>query len=308
MRIDRQLALSAYYAATLPVRSWQSRARCAAGQAPVRIMFYHRVADDTPNAWTIGTRAFRRQMEWVARRFDVVPLAEAQRRIARGHNQRPTACITFDDGYADNCRFAIPLLLRMGLPFTYFVATRHIAQGLPFPHDSQAGAPLRPNTAAEVRAMHGAGVEIGAHTRSHADLGSIEDSARLHDEIVGSVRDLHAMLDAPVRYFAFPFGLHQNLRHEAFAIARAAGLAGVCSAYGGYNFPGDDPFHLQRFHADPELIRLKNWLTIDPRKLGAVERYEYERRSQSRTPLPLQGEGVGVGTQPGQLDHSTRLD
>ena len=44
-----------------------------------------------------------------------------------------------------------------------------------------------------------------------------------------------------------------------------AGYDGVCSAYGGYNFPGDDAFHLQRYHADPSLLRLKNWLTVDRR-------------------------------------------
>ena len=58
-----------------------------------------------------------------------------------------------------------------------------------------------------------------------------------------------------------------TLSPEAFHVAWEAGYAGVCSAYGGYNFPGDDPFHLRRFHADCEFIRFKNWLTIDPRKL-----------------------------------------
>jgi hypothetical protein len=50
-------------------------------------------------------------------------------------------------------------------------------------------------------------------------------------------------------------------------MAKDAGYAAVCTAYGGYNFPGDDPFHLQRIPADSEMIRLKNWVTMDPRKL-----------------------------------------
>ena len=70
-----------------------------------------------------------------------------------------------------------------------------------------------------------------------------------------------------MRYFAFPYGQHENLSADAFRVAVDAGYDGVCSAYGGYNFPGDDPFHIRRIHADPELIRLKNWLTVDPRKL-----------------------------------------
>ena len=51
------------------------------------------------------------------------------------------------------------------------------------------------------------------------------------------------------------------------------GYAGVCSAYGGFNFPGDDPFHLQRIHADDDLIRLKNWVTVDPRKLQETRQF-----------------------------------
>jgi len=70
-----------------------------------------------------------------------------------------------------------------------------------------------------------------------------------------------------VRYFAFPYGQHENLSTAAFRVARQAGYDGVCSAYGGYNFPGDEPFHLRRIHADPEMPRFKNWMSVDPRKL-----------------------------------------
>ena len=78
-----------------------------------------------------------------------------------------------------------------------------------------------------------------------------------------------------MRYFAFPFGQHKNLNPNAFALAKESGFEGVCSAYGGYNFAGDDPFHLQRIHVDNDLIRLKNWVTVDARKLAMVKRYEY---------------------------------
>jgi hypothetical protein len=59
-------------------------------------------------------------------------------------------------------------------------------------------------------------------------------------------------------------------------MAKQAGYEGVCSAYGGYNFPGDDAFHLQRIHGDDDMLRMKNWLSVDPRKL-AVLRYPYQR-------------------------------
>jgi peptidoglycan/xylan/chitin deacetylase (PgdA/CDA1 family) len=232
------------------------------------------VADDYPNGWTISKRSFARQIEWLRHRFDVVSLSEAQARIASGRNQRATACVTFDDGYADNHRFAVPLLLNHQIPFTYFVSTNHVLGGESFPHDVATGRPLQVNTLAHLREMAVAGVEIGAHTRSHANLGAALTREEMVDEILGSKRELETAIGQDIRYFAFPYGKHENLSTAAFRIALEAGFDGVCSAYGGYNFPGDDAFHLRRFHADCEFIRFKNWLTIDPRKVRMQRDFE----------------------------------
>lgn len=263
----KELLLGCYYMASLPARRRAAVDRAAHQLEPIRVLFYHRVADSSPNDWTMSCGDFEQQIEWIAEHYDVISLAEAQRRIAAGQNKWPSVCLTFDDGYADNCDFALPLLLRKKLPFTYFVSTDHVLNGQPFGHDVQNGVALRPNSLAEIRSLADAGVEIGAHTRSHADLGRIHDPGLLHNEIAGSKADLEDKLGRSIDYFAFPFGLHANMSPHAFRIARQAGFRGVCSAYGAYNWPGDDAFHIRRIHADPELIRLKNWLTIDPRKL-----------------------------------------
>lgn len=268
--------LSAYYYATLPGRCWRRGAMTRTGRAPVMIVFYHRVADSHPNDWTISNRNFARQIDWLDQQFDFVSLQEAQRRIREG-NTRPAVSITFDDGYADNCDHALPLLISRNVPFTYFVTTQFVLSGASFPHDAVAATPLAPNTVEQLRSLVAAGVEIGAHTRSHCDLGQVTEDARLLDEVVAAREDLQAEVDCEIRYFAFPFGLHQNLNRRAFQLAREAGYAGVCSAYGGYNVPGDDAFHLQRFHGDPDFTRLRNWVTLDRRKLTGVERFDYSR-------------------------------
>ena len=248
-------------------------APCGSGRAadsysePVRILFYHRIAEETPNSWTMRPKSFAHQIHWLRERFDLITLAAAQERIASGRNRWPAACITFDDGYADNRHDAIPLLLKYRIPFTYFVSTDHVLRGQSFPHDVKAGRPLPINTLSDLRELVAAGVEIGAHTRSHANLGAITSTDELKQEIVGSKNELEDALGVPIRYFAFPYGQHENMSAAAFRIAYEAGFAGVCSAYGGYNFPGDDPFHLRRFHADEEFIRFVNWMTVDPRKL-----------------------------------------
>jgi peptidoglycan/xylan/chitin deacetylase (PgdA/CDA1 family) len=269
--------LKLYYYGTWPYRCCRNYHRARSGRAPIMVLYYHRVADDVSNNVTCPNRTFARQMSWLKANFEMVSLAEAQQRIRSGVNHRPCVSITFDDGYADNCRFALPLLVREQIPCTYFVSTRYVFGGMPFPHDLEQGLRFAPNTLAELKDMAAAGIEIGAHTRSHVDLGRVTDPARLLDEVTTAGEELQAALERPVRYFAFPYGQHENLNRAAFQTAYEAGYEGVCSAYGGFNLPGDDAFHIQRIHADPELIRLKNWLTGDPRK-RQIARFEYENQ------------------------------
>ena len=139
-----------------------------------------------------------------------ISLEEAQRRIAGGGNCRPAVSITFDDGYAENCVGAIPLLVKERIPCTYFVTVRNVLWGEPFAHDLVGGNSLPPNSLDQLRAMAAAGIEIGAHGYTHADLGQWPIPA-LRREVVTAGEELHAALGRPVRYFAFPFGLHANL-------------------------------------------------------------------------------------------------
>jgi peptidoglycan/xylan/chitin deacetylase (PgdA/CDA1 family) len=266
-----------YYLASLPVRRRMAARRAAAATVPITVLFYHRVADEYPNDWTISTGRFKAQITWARERYEIISLAEAQRRMGAGANRSPAVCVTFDDGYADNCRTAIPWLMEQRVPFTYFVSTSHILEQRPFEHDLKHDSPLAPNTAEQLRGMAAAGVELGAHTRGHVDLGAVQDEHQLHDEIVGSKRELESMIDRAVRYFAFPFGLRENLSEAAFRVAFRAGYWGVCSAYGDYNLPGDDPFHIHRIHGDPSWARFRNSLTVDPRKFRRVPRFKANR-------------------------------
>lgn len=277
----KNLLLNLYYQASRPLRWWNCRRAMARQQVPIAVIAYHRVADDQANPWTTSNRMFARHISWLQRHFELISLEEAQRRIRDGANRRPAVSITFDDGYAENCRQAIPLLIKERIPCTYFVTAGNVLEGEPFQHDVAWGRPCAPNALEQLRAMAAAGVEIGAHGYTHADIGPIADLQLLRLEVVSAGADLAAALDRPVRYFAFPFGLYANLSSKAFLLARQAGYEAACSAYGGLNFPGDDAFHLQRIPLGDDMIHLKNWTTVDPRKLN-VPRFNYERPSATQ--------------------------
>lgn len=277
--------VDAYYQATRPWRRWYCRRAAARGRLPLVVLFYHRVADDAANPWTISTAGFARHLDWLAEHCELVSLAEVQRRVRRQQSCRPAVSITFDDGYADNCLEAVPMLLRRKIPCTYFVTWGNVLRGEPFPHDVARGTCYMPNSPDELRAMADAGIEIGAHGYTHCDLGALSDPELLRREIEFSGRELEGHIGRPVRYFAFPFGHPSNISPTALQAAWNAGYEAVCSAYGGYNFPGNGAFHLQRVHGDEDLARLRNWITIDPRKLR-LRPIEWHPESRRREPPP----------------------
>jgi peptidoglycan/xylan/chitin deacetylase (PgdA/CDA1 family) len=277
MSFLRPLVAGLYYHASRPVRWWQLRRDARQGRVPIAVLVFHRIADDRGTPWTTRNRTFFRQIDWLARHVELISMDEVQRRLRAG-NDRPAVHITFDDGYAENCQEAIPLLVKRQIPCTYFVTLHQVSTGEPFAHDVALGHRFPPNSLEQLRAMAAAGIEIGCHCQEHLDLGKVDDPDVFRRQIV-DVRELLARrIGRPVRYFAFPYGLYPNLHPLAFAAARECGYDGVCSGYGGYNTPGDDPFHIQRIIIDDDLPRLMNRATIDPRK-RATFRYCYQKNS-----------------------------
>ena len=270
----KHLLAHSYYFGTLGFRRLINRQDARAGRAPIILPVFHRIADDRANAWTTSSLVFRQAIRWLKQHFDLISLEEAQRRMRAQATTRPAVSVTFDDGYAINYDTAVQVLLDEGVPCTYFVTAGPVLEHSFFEHDLRMGNRFAANTVHQLREMSAAGIEIGAHTRTHADLGQVMDQNKLVDELVIARSELEDALGQPVRYFAFPYGAQQNLTAAAFQLAKQVGYAGVCSNYGGYNFPGDDPFHLHRRGVDgAELIRLKNWVSRDPFRNRTVARF-----------------------------------
>ena len=77
--------------------------------------------------------ALRLQMAFARRAYRPVPLAELVEAMHRGGPLPSRAlAVTFDDGYADNCTLALPVLRALGVPATVYVATGAVEDGEPF--------------------------------------------------------------------------------------------------------------------------------------------------------------------------------
>jgi peptidoglycan/xylan/chitin deacetylase (PgdA/CDA1 family) len=90
------------------------------------ILMYHGIIREPliVDDWCfIDESSFGMQIEYLKRHFEIVFLFEALERIRKGEVKRPTAVITFDDGYQNNHDVAFPILQRERIPATVFLAT-----------------------------------------------------------------------------------------------------------------------------------------------------------------------------------------
>ena len=223
-----------------------------AGRAPTvmlrrgaLVVAFHRVMPDAGDDLTVTTAQFD---EWCAvfgRAFSPVTLDELVMRLRRGYSVAGLLAITFDDGYADNYLHAAPILAAHALPATFFVVTRWIGTQTVAWWDRSARVPHPWMTWDQVRALRTRGFDIGAHTQFHSDLGAVT-SVEARREVVGSHMDLERALGEPAGAFAYPYGRPANITDDVRQLVREAGFTCCCSAFGGVNGPGTDPFALVR--------------------------------------------------------------
>ena len=239
------------------VRHWLGRAVFGAGLDAVllrntaMVVAFHRVQDtERPEALTVGVRAFEQYCRFFREHFRVVALGDLVTRLERGLPAHRELAITFDDGYLDNHDMAAPILERLGLPATFFIVTDWMGTGLVPWWDRVRNIQYPWMTWDHVRALHRRGFEIGAHTRTHVDLGVVT-AEEAHREIAGARRDLERHLAAPVDLFAYPYGRRHNLTDSNLELVRAAGFRCCCSCFGGVNTRGSDPFRLARIAVTP---------------------------------------------------------
>lgn len=100
------------------------------------ILCYHSIVDMRLPPWVaagglhLHVTRFREHMEFLARRYRVVPLDEVVEAIAAADGPLParSVAITFDDGYANTLSLAGPILEEFGFPATVFLPTDYIGR------------------------------------------------------------------------------------------------------------------------------------------------------------------------------------
>jgi len=102
----------------------------------LQILVYHKVNDDRdPFFPAIPIDVFAKQMDYFASNFNVCSLESAIEGMEHKDVPDNAVVVTFDDGYKDNYVNAFPILRRLSIPATIFLATDAISSGKVLWHD-----------------------------------------------------------------------------------------------------------------------------------------------------------------------------
>jgi peptidoglycan/xylan/chitin deacetylase (PgdA/CDA1 family) len=121
---------------------------------------------------------------------------------------------------------------------------------LEIPKEAPRGS--APMTWAEVRELASAGVEFGAHTKSHPILTRVEDAEGLREEIAGSKARIERETGRAAIHFCYPNG---DWNDATEAVVRDCGFDTAVTTEPGLNRAGEARYRLKRLSVEPGLPR-----------------------------------------------------
>jgi peptidoglycan/xylan/chitin deacetylase (PgdA/CDA1 family) len=220
------------------------------GAERIVVLLYHRVNDALRDSVTVGVKQFENHIRYLADHYEIQRLEDV---ISSGASTaRPLVAITFDDGYLDNYEYAAPILARHGVHATFFVATDHVGDNLPFAHDlHKLGYGLPNMNWDQIREMQSEGFSFGSHTARHANLAQL-DAEAARGELTRSKAALERELGLDRVMFAYPFGKKEDITPQRAQQIREIGYVCNCSAYGGVNDWPVDRWNIRRIGINHE--------------------------------------------------------
>lgn len=174
--------------------------------ASIAILTYHSL-DDSGSVVSVSPSLFSLQMTALSDAgWRGVSLRDAiDERNRTGRWPERSVVITFDDGFANFGQVGIDTLKRHGFGATIFVISAYAGGRNNWAPPPDGLGELEMMTWTDLARAAQAGIEIGAHTQSHADLARLSPD-QVEDEIRGCKDTIEQRLDAPVRTFAYPYG------------------------------------------------------------------------------------------------------
>ena len=226
----------------------------------IPVLNYHQINDRDENPLTISPDQFAAQMDWLmANGYHALTQDEFLDAIENGTRlpDRPVL-ITFDDGYADNYKYAYPILKERNMRATIFVISDYVG--------------LYPNylTWNEILEMKEHGIEFGSHTLNHAVLTECS-RYEAEKQLTNSKAAIEWKTGQEINMLAYPCGFQTK---EIQELVKNCGYRAAFTVSLAYDNPEDNMYELHRvpiFGANNHtLLRFKGRLML-PRIAAFLE-------------------------------------
>lgn len=186
--------------------------------AQVNVLLFHRISESAEGVSEITPAIFRRCLDVVQEAGLAAITVSGCCDRERFGNALGAVSLTFDDGWESDAGVVLPELVRRGLRATFFIITEKMGS-------------VHFLSWFQVRELAEAGMEVGSHSRSHADLTRLQDED-LRTELRSSRQELEDRTGRRVSSLSVPHG-HYNRR--VLAAAQEAGYTSFCVSRPGLN-------------------------------------------------------------------------
>ena len=182
-------------------------------QDSVSIIMYHRFGEPNYPSTNIQMEKFESHIiELKNPKYNIMGLSKIIDELKAG-NELPdfTVALTIDDAFISVYNNAWPILLENKIPFTIFVATDPIDQGLNGYMNWD-----------QIRELKKNGVEIGSQTKSHPHMHRLSEEDMRNEINYSNSRFLEELGEKPI-LFAYPYGeynlISKKIAEENFIAA-----------------------------------------------------------------------------------------
>ncbi len=211
----------------------------------IPVLMYHAFHLDR-SPITLCPTKFRQQMSWLHDQgYQAISIVRLVDHLQNGASlPERSVVLTFDDGYQSVYEVAFPVLVQYGFTASVFLVAGYCGK-----ENNWAGQPVSiPKLPllewGQIREMDAAGIDMGAHTVSHARLDRLS-ADQIHREILELKQIIADKLGHGVMSFAYPYGRYDELVKQLVR----QNFAAACSARLGLVNSGSDPYDLERVEA-----------------------------------------------------------
>jgi peptidoglycan/xylan/chitin deacetylase (PgdA/CDA1 family) len=239
------------------------------------VLIYHHINPHSGDAVTVTPEVFAAQMGFLARSgFTTLSLDDLMGALYGDQEiGDKVVVLTFDDGWLDNYRFAIPVLKQLDFHASFFVITGrvdaashgHVDLFFDVPLHEAAKACIQSGEAARVvldwdliRSIEEDGpFRFYSHTVSHRRCAELS-SAELMAELVESKLRIESELGRPCPYLCWPYGSYND---DTIRAAQETGYTGLFTTDAGFCDATADPFRIKRIEVQNSVEWLQKCFT-----------------------------------------------